>query len=1033
MTDISSFKTHADPQLSSVAPFGGPSPFTFSNGSPALDGTIDEEESSTIKCICGFPDDDGNTVLCETCDTWQHIVCYYESPEHVPDVHECADCSPRPVDAKRAAEQQRQLRELHNIGERKVKPKTATRGHKKKVKDAPGAVQTNGWGVHANNDIHYGTDRKSGSPRDQPPPAKRPKTSHRTSGSVNVISQTPTVLPSSRKRAGSAMYNGQSPVKSPTTPGPNGYTEEFSPEFIQLYRQPEPALIDSNSYTDIGVANEISMWLDDPDALANATNGMEPAQIFQRVENSIADLESMAPAITKQATEDTGVLAHGSHPLWHYLTVETMVPRNGYIGELKGLIGRKADYFQNPLNRWDLLQHPEPFVFFPPHLPIYIDTRREGTILRYARRSCKPNMIMKILTQSQEGGCHFCFVASDDIKAGDELTIGWEISPEIRQLLSNSVTNGDIRKEGFKKVEPLPHWVACVLANFGICACNHGGGCLLERARRPNNGHSESSIQSKVSKSKKSKKTQISPLSTGYATNSRAGSEAFNRDGQEEDHMDSRSTSGSSRSKPGSRDITPMTHFSVGGLDVKMSDREKRKLQQQERLFEQLEYDEQHGPKRRKRNSAGSTLNTPGIATSVRSCNQPNLRAETNYATQKQLGHPETSPSMMSAAVFKLRGSEAVISRKVISTNGHRAIGTSGRTNCHVSNQPPKPHPEYVDRSTQTKPDDHPGTSLAIKPSPFKPPLSFKRKLLLQAQEERLQREQRRSVKTEVQSPALQDVAESKQWNASESAYKDTSTMVTSECQADSSAAPSPDRPAPEEDVEMKDADDPAISTSTISSPKPARSPSAPPTENASQTSHPPIQPPPPPWPPSSTSPTLFTPQPQQRPVGLFVQLPPTPDFSTQLPSTPSGMGTPGSVNSTITAGSMAQSPSALISNPALFSPSVASAVNSGPARKKLSLSDYTSRRAKRNIEAQSVTQIQSTSATSPHAHFMQMAQAQVSYSSNNAHSSNSPPAASPCTNAADTQSIARETSPAPAPATEEAKSHRPPLFPASG
>ena len=184
------------------------------------------------------------------------------------------------------------------------------------------------------------------------------------------------------------------------------------------------------------------------------------------------------------------MLAYGFHPLWHYLTVKTMIPRNAYIGELKGLIGRKADYFQDPLNRWDLLQHPEPFVFFPPHLPIYIDTRREGTILRYARRSCKPNMIMKILTQSREGGCHFCFVASDNIKRGDELTIGWEISPEIRHLLSNSVTNGDIRKEGFKKVESLPHWVACVLANFGVCACN--GGCLLERAHSLNNGHSES-------------------------------------------------------------------------------------------------------------------------------------------------------------------------------------------------------------------------------------------------------------------------------------------------------------------------------------------------------------------------------------------------------------------------------------------------------------------------------------------------------------------------------------------------------------
>ncbi|OCL13562.1 hypothetical protein AOQ84DRAFT_372075 [Glonium stellatum] len=1010
MTDISSFRTHADPQLSSVAPFGGPSPFAFSNGSPALDGTIDEEESSTIKCICGFPDDDGNTVLCETCDTWQHIVCYYESPQHVPDIHECADCSPRPVDAKRAAEQQRQLRELHNIGERKGKPKSSTKGHKKRVKDAPGAVQTNGWAVHANNDIHYGTERKSGSPRDQPPPAKRPKTGHKPSGSVGIISQTPTVPPSSRKRAGSAMYNGQSPVKSPTTPGSNGYTEDFSPEFIRLCRQPEPALIDSNSYTDIGVANEISTWLDDADALAKATNGMEPAQIFHRVEGSIADLESIAPVITKRVVENT--------PLWHCLTVETTIPDGAYIGELKGLIGRKADYFQNPYNRWDLLQHPEPFVFFPPHLPIYIDTRREGTMLRYARRSCKPNMLMKILvTENREGGSHFCFVASEEIQPGDELTIGWEISPEIRQLLSNSVTNGDIRKEGFKKVEPLLHWVACVLANFGMCACDpsSGGGCLLERARRPNS-HSESSIQSKAIKSKKSKKTQISPLSTGCATNSRAGSEAFNRDGQDEDHVDSRSTSGSSRSKPGSRDITPMTHFSVdGGLDVRMSDREKRKIEQQERFFEQLEHNEQHGAKRRKRNSAGSTLNTPGIMTS------------------KRLGHPESSPSIMSAAL-KLRGSEAVISRKIINTNSHRATGALGRTNCHVSNQSPRPRLEYVDKSTQTEPKDASSTSLPIRTKPPKPPLSFKRKLVIEAREERLLREQKRSVKTEVQSPALQDVAESKPWNASESAYKDISTMATAECQADSSAALSPDQPAPEKDVEMKEADDPAISIPTISSPKPTRSPSAPPAENPSQASHPPIQPPPPPWPPSSTSPTLTTPQPAQKPVGLFVQLPPTPDFSTKPPSTPSGMGTPGSVNSAITSGSIAHSPTTLNPNPALFSPSVTSAVNSGPARKKLSLSDYTSRRAKKNTETHSVTLPNSTSAISPHAQSVLTATGQDSYASNNTHSSNSPPEASPPTKAADTQSIARESSPAPASTNEEAKPHPPPpVFPAPG
>jgi hypothetical protein len=84
-------------------------------GSPVIDKVIsdsiapDEEEIYTIKCICLFYDDDGNTVYCEECDTWQHIVCYYPD-KRVPDVHNCVDCKPRPLDARRAAKHQHERR-----------------------------------------------------------------------------------------------------------------------------------------------------------------------------------------------------------------------------------------------------------------------------------------------------------------------------------------------------------------------------------------------------------------------------------------------------------------------------------------------------------------------------------------------------------------------------------------------------------------------------------------------------------------------------------------------------------------------------------------------------------------------------------------------------------------------------------------------------------------------------------------------------------------------------------------------------------
>lgn len=63
-------------------------------------------------------------------------------------------------------------------------------------------------------------------------------------------------------------------------------------------------------------------------------------------------------------------------------------PKDLIVGELKGKIGHMEDYIHDPTNRWDYLRHPAPFVFFHGKLPIYIDTRSEGTTCRYLRRSC---------------------------------------------------------------------------------------------------------------------------------------------------------------------------------------------------------------------------------------------------------------------------------------------------------------------------------------------------------------------------------------------------------------------------------------------------------------------------------------------------------------------------------------------------------------------------------------------------------------------------------------------------------------------
>lgn len=907
MTDVSEVQAHAEPQPASFALYAGPPAPAYSAASP-LDGPVEGDESSTIKCICGFADDDGNTVLCERCDTWQHILCYYETEQNVPDVHECTDCAPRIVDSKGASDKQRHRRELFINGERKARPKTAAKNPKKRSKDTPGAVQPNGWPMHPS-DAQYTPDRKSGSPRDLPPPNKRPKTSHRTSGSMSMIGQAPALPSGPRKRGGSVMVNGNSPVKSPSNP--DASFEDFSSEFMILYRQPEPQSPESNGWNDIGVANDISTWLTDPDALADVTGGKKLSEFCSRIDGSIQDLP--APTITKQEAIDHGILAHGLHPQWHFITVDTVVADGGFVGELKGQVGRKQAYFDHPSNRWDLLRHPEPFVFFPPHLPIYIDTRQEGNILRYARRSCQPNMRMEILVESSND-FHFCFLAKRQIEVGEELTIGWELDYEVYKQLGKVLNNGG--KDSFRKIQP---WVSCVLANFGGCACDTSMGyqCLLELARR------NTVSEPPKTKGRKTKKSQLSPHSTGHATNSRAGSETLNRDAGEDDQMDARSTSGSHKSS--SRDITPATHSTLE-VDLKMSEREKRKLQQSEKLFQQMDSHEEHKGKKGKRNSAGSALNTPSIITSVRHLT-PLSSISTNESLQKRLGHSEASPTV------RHREHSHGVARKT--------SGSSTKTNGRPASCS---RPVYAEASTQTDDDNIIAAHQRARPRDMKPPLSFKRKLLQQALEDKLQRERMRStsVKLERGSPSIGQVLSNKPSPLPPSPPLDEpSTMDTSNGAAVDVGPrePTPAKeptPTPTVDTEMGDADSIAANPQQT---KVEEMTDATTTEDSMDTSHPPIDPPVPPWPLSTSEAGI-----SKKLVDLHVDMPANPHTTNGIAA--HTMITPGSASNFLMGSTIAQSPSGgTLGSP--FSPAVNNAVNPAPLRKKLSLSDYTSRRAK--------------------------------------------------------------------------------------
>ncbi|KAJ5172712.1 hypothetical protein N7492_005305 [Penicillium capsulatum] len=588
MTDTSSLAiTHATTDLYPVpAPLGSPT----ANGAISDSVAPDEEEPYTIKCICLFEEDDGSTVFCEGCETWQHIICYYPD-KRVPDVHNCVDCEPRSLDSRRATERQRQrrMREQSEEGDRKRRP--GAKAPKKKPKDG----DVNG----------FGHQRSESGARDQPP-AKKAKVSHRSSASISALTGASTLPADSRKRRSSTSV-----APSPTKP-PGPFIPLYSNEFLHLYdKDVDHVDMDSNLFVNVSLVGDTASWVKDPEALARVAPGRRTENIFNRSDTALD--RSRWPTLTTETITGSSIDVGDRPPTWKIVKTQDAVRKDEIVGEITGKVGDFDDYCRDPNNRWAELHHPEPFVFFSSHLPLYIDSRHEGSgILRYTRRSCRPNVTMKIfITNDVE--YHFCFIAKEDILPNSEITIMWYLDTQFSES-----ANGVKQETGDGAMEPVAFCMSNTLANFGGCACELPQNCLLANLdRRRNPKLLESALKQTNGKRKKAKTKSIaSPQDTGRASISRAGSETTKHPDEDDAGADSRSTSGSARGQPQSRDLSPTTH----GLEL--SSRERRKIADAEKQFQQLEHDQRSTTGRKKKRVSGPSAQSPaGVASATQTGN----------------------------------------------------------------------------------------------------------------------------------------------------------------------------------------------------------------------------------------------------------------------------------------------------------------------------------------------------------------------------------------------------------------------------
>ncbi|KAI9726647.1 MAG: hypothetical protein M1828_001014 [Chrysothrix sp. TS-e1954] len=894
------------------------------NGASPANG---EDEPYTIKCICGFNDDafDGNTVFCEHCNTWQHISCYYFPETTLADefFHDCVDCKPRPINASAAIQRQRQLRDpLDARDERKAKRPNHTKHRKTKTKDVnPLPPQANGWILHK----LASAEHPDVNNREQGPPTKRSKTDHRQPGSLNAR---PAAQRHRSGTGGSTTSQGR-PLLSASLP------DYLSAEFINVHHHNTSfETPDTNLHLNIRVTDLLSRLLDDQEYFAKVTNGLTHNDVFMKFDQIIDNLEN---PVRKNIKEDKNLTYHGNYPVWPYLTTEKDLVSGEVVGELRGYIGGREDYKQDPANRWDELRHPDHFVFFHPHLPIFIDSRVEGTKLRYARRSCRPNMEMKtIITGARE--YRFCFTAVTGIPKDAELTVAWDLAddPDLqRHLVHGSETMTNVDRAYVRG------WVGRALAHFGGCACetNPANVCLLGHfVRRLGNAPSEAAPRS--NKTRKRKITKTTPPNTGHTTNSPASSEGGRAPDLEGDVDMDGPRSPSKESGKTSRDETPSEKLDASlGPGDELSERDKRKLLQQERLFEQMEQDHHTGPRKKKRNS-GSNVNTPTV---------PNSRP--------------VGQSIAASSGPEARQRKA----KTNSASGDDRTPRSGEQSPRHARDTPHSRgsalrhqvlrPVYVDASTQTAKDEssisRPTSSLPVRPRPF---VSMAKRLLHQTVRRNLVRGERPAPTSQVSSRSRSPKAVPVEANDEQTtdlcalnAPRAVQSTMTEKLEVDTKNTEPPvgiDMVAP-----------PGRHNTELDAPGVAE------TQSPIRSAHPPLKPPPPPWPSEESNTIKQVPAPRKdvRDAGMHVDLPSPGFFKSPLAQSPSSF--PGSAPMA----NMIQSPVGSASTPGVPTPNVqsptlpraSSLTKPSPAKKKMSLSDYMNKRKTTETSASERTQSQ--------------------------------------------------------------------------
>ncbi|ODO01775.1 hypothetical protein I350_06604 [Cryptococcus amylolentus CBS 6273] len=417
-------------------------------------------DNTLIRCICGFPEDDGFTIQCDLCGAWEHGFCVgFAHPDDAPERYLCEICDFREVDRGKAREGQLRMIEM--------------------AKGARLAGVGGGGGGGGEKPRSRGKGRKREEDDEMLPPAK-PKRGRQQSGrrKTQTAESTPAPAPS--------LPAARPPSRQRDEPEDDDYFKlsPWSMEFIP---------IQESVLRGVGVRRALrevyEEWLLDPAPpepkgrakprkdqthLPSPTEpplplspspspSVYPTPSFDTLAPPLPPvyLSSLTPAgvklqvtpipLPKKSFLPPSYAPHLSMPsLYTHPTLYGLFPspssapikKGTFLGEYVAEVREGGRYRRDKVNQYALLGTGKPGVRgVGPPVDLVLDARAYGGKMRFVRSSCRPNAVLRVVIHQPagkgkgkkegkegegEGKVTFGIFASQDIGKKEEITLAWE-------------------------------------------------------------------------------------------------------------------------------------------------------------------------------------------------------------------------------------------------------------------------------------------------------------------------------------------------------------------------------------------------------------------------------------------------------------------------------------------------------------------------------------------------------------------------------------------------------------------------------